>query len=252
MLESNRHPIFAATAMLFLSAVTPGYAADCQTKFATAMSKIITSGPMRWTTKSTMNGKPFVERTVDFVPPTDTRDVTRSLIQGDEFIKQKATLERVIGQALDANGLAEAYTFIGADAYVGIRKDKTSDPDRLTKKPGELVEFYQFSRADQTYFTTSCSANKIDFEFKVYGAAKDPDAEADKLRGFVRPAAMGFVELDASGRPVRLVRGDYFPGPTRLEEVNKSTPGTRYPVVTSKSVEMTFTYDPRLTINAPK
>jgi hypothetical protein len=223
-------------AVVLVSAPTTlSHAEDCQAKLATAMLKVASSGPMRWTTKVIVNGEPHNERVVEVVPPSTTRDVTRSLVQGAELIKRKAELERVIMGKLDDNGSTKAYTDFGDDG----------------KRSIELL-LYQFLHSELYYFTTSCGANKIEFEFDLFSKAKVPDIEADKALGFARPVATGFVEIDSAGRPFRLVRGDYFPGPTMLAELKKSDPNDPHPVITSKTVEMSFTYDPGIKIEEPK
>jgi hypothetical protein len=251
MSAKTTHIAFAIAVVLSAAAPSASQADDCQAKLATALSKIMSSGPMRWTTKVITNGKPNYENILEFVPPTDTRLITRTLVQGEEFIKQKAMLEKRIGGKLDANGFTEAYTDIGADSYIGTKKDNISYDERLEKKPGELIYFLPFSHSE-IYFAKSCSSNKIDYEFNPLAGGKDPFLDEDKALGFVRSVLTGTVELDATGRPVRLVRGDLFPGPAQLAIMRQANPGAEWPVITSQSIEMSFTYDPALKIEVPK
>jgi hypothetical protein len=253
-------PLTLVLAVTLSSAVaTPSRADDCQTKLDAAMSKITSSGPMRATTKIIINGKPAQETILEFVPPTDTRTFGRTLLQGEDLRKKQELLEKTHMSKFKPDGTFEAYIHIGADTYMGTKKDTERDEDRLSKKPKDLIELALFTYWEN-YYAKTCGSNKIDYEYNTLGprTTTDPsdlNREADKKSGIVRVLPTGSVELDANGRPVRIVHNELFSASVQeeLKEIRKTAfPGVEFPVETSQTLDISFTYDPALKIEVPK
>lgn len=255
-MKFNLLPLVAAVAFSTATAA-PSYANDCEAKLEAAMSKITSSGPMRATTKVIVNGRPEHEAILEYVPPTNTRIYLRSLLAKDELAKRK---DLIALNEFKADGTSDAYVHIGADTYMGTKKDTDQNIDRLSKKPNEIIELAQFTYIEY-YYAKTCSANRIEFVVDRLGPrANDSNSnwlrDEAKKNGVVRVLPAGSIELDASGRPVRMVREDEVPTAAEQEEMKPARqrifPGIEFPVIKSRSVDISIVYDPAIKIEAPK
>lgn len=251
----------AITLAVVLSVTIPSasHAEDCQAKLDAAMSKITSSGPIRATTKIIVNGKPEQETILEFVPPTDTRTFSRTLLQGEDFRKQQELRERTQMGKFNPDGTDEAYIHIGADTYMGNKKEAERNEDRLSKTPKGLIELGAFTYWEM-YISKTCSSNKFDYEVNPQGRKtadkqSEDDRETGKKDGITSVAPNGSVEVDANGRPVRITRNEVYSTSFQeeLKEARKIPfPGVEFPVVASQTFDISITYDPALKIDVPK
>ena len=255
-MKFNLLPLVAAVALSAATAA-PSYANDCEVKLDAAMSKITSSGPMRATTKVIVNGRPEHEAILEYVPPTNTRIYARALLAKEELAKRKDLMAL---NEFKADGTTDAYVHIGADTYMGTQKDPDKNTDRLSKEPKALLELAQFTYIEY-YYAKACSANRIEFVFNSLGPRandkiSDQRRAEGKTNGVVRVLPTGSIDLDASGRPVRMVREDEVPTVAEQEELKPARqmafPGVDFPVIKSRSFDSSIVYDPAIKIEVPK
>jgi hypothetical protein len=275
--ETTRAAALALSAVFWTTSAAR--AEDCQAKLEAAILKITSSGPMRAFKKDTINGKPRLETVIEFVPPTDTRTVTKTLLQPEEQRQREEQFKKLppeLQKVQNADGTVAPMAFVGENFYMGTEKLPYADAERVKTPAHQLLDFSAFAWP-RHYFSTACTATTIDFEYDIYAdnvmarhaedksvsfATLNAERRTERARqdaefGTKTSVLYGKLELDpASGRPLRILREEAVQSvpSTEMEQATegKPDPDNGFRDVTSHAVDISFTYDPSIKIDAPK